>query len=110
MAANIASKDWSVDALSASGSRTVGQNLTRAGQELAKHGGEGAFPVPKGSPSIISRMGQEQLDDILTHPAVRVEDITKGNFTGGKYYIVPDGRGAAFDSSGTFQYFGVFTQ
>jgi hypothetical protein len=57
---------------------------------------------------MISRTGQEQLDDILTYPGTRIEDITKGNFVGGKYFIAPDGRGAAFDSSGVFQYFGVF--
>lgn len=108
VAANAVTEAWSVDALSASGSRLVGKDLTRAGQELAKHAGQGGFPVPKGSPSVISRTGQEQLDDILTYPGTRIEDITKGNFAGGKYYIAPDGRGAAFDSSGVFQYFGVF--
>ena len=46
----------------------------------------------------------------ITYPGTRVEDITKGNFAGGRYYVAPDGRGAAFDSSGAFQYFGVFGQ
>lgn len=100
---------WAVDALSQSGARTVAKDLTRAGQELAKHSGEGAFPIAKGSPSAISRTAQDQLDDILTAPGTSIRDITQGNFPGGKYYIAPDGRGAAFDSSGAFQYFGVFT-
>lgn len=103
-----ASDTWSIDVLSSSGSRIVGKDLTRAGQELAKHAGQGRFPVPAGSPSMISRVGQQQLDDILTSRGTRIEDITKGNFAGGRYYIAPDGRGAAFDSSGVFQYFGVF--
>jgi Pretoxin HINT domain len=100
---------WAVDALSQSGARTVAKDLTRAGQELAKHSGEGAFPVAKGSPGVISRTAQDQLDDILTAPGTSIRDITQGNFAGGKYYIAPDGRGAAFDSAGAFQYFGVFT-
>ena len=101
---------WGVDALSASGSRSVASNgLTRAGQELAKHGGQGSFPVASGSLAAISRLGQEQLDDILTNPNTITRGINGGNFAGGKYYIAPDGRGAAFDANGTFQYFGVFT-
>jgi len=99
---------WSVDSLSASGSRLVAKDLTRAGQELAKHSGQGAFPVASGAPATISRLGQEQLEDILTSAGTRAVDIVKGNFAGGRYYIAPDGRGAAFDSSGVFQYFGVF--
>jgi len=99
---------WSVDALSATGTRVVSNDLTRAGQELAKHSGQGGFPVPTGSPRTISRIGQTQLDDVLTFPGTRVSNIQMGNFAGGRYYIAPDGRGAAFDSSGVFQYFGVF--
>ncbi len=104
----IAEVRWGVDALSKSGSRTVSGDLTRAGQELAKHSGEGGFPVAVGAPGTISRVGQQQLDDILTDPGTVIRDIAGGNFKGGKYYIAPDGRGAAFDSSGVFQYFGVF--
>ncbi|MFZ2165674.1 MAG: Hint domain-containing protein [Propionibacteriaceae bacterium] len=100
---------WAVDALSQSGARIVAKDLTRAGQELAKHSGEGAFPIAQGSPSVISRTAQNQLDDILTAPGTSIKDITQGNFAGGRYYVAPDGRGAAFDSSGAFQYFGVFT-
>jgi RHS repeat-associated protein len=104
-----ASGVWGLDALSQSGGRVVATDLTRAGQELAKHSGQGAFPIAKGSPSAISRIAQGQLDDILGNPGTTIKPITQGNFQGGRYYIAPDGRGAAFDSSGAFQYFGVFT-
>ncbi len=68
-----------------------------------------ALPIRlSGDARAVSRMGQEQLDDILTYPGARIAPISKGNFAGGRYYIAPDGRGAAFDSSGTFQYFGTF--
>ena len=77
--------------------------------ELVRHGGQGSFPIPRGSPATISRAGQRQLDDILTNPGTRAVPITQGNFQGGRYYIAPDGRGAAFDANGVFQYFGAFT-
>lgn len=54
-------------------------------------------------------LGQQQLDDILNNPNTVTRGINGGNFSGGRYYIAPDGRGAAFDANGTFQYFGVFT-
>ncbi len=104
----LANEAWDLSRLSESGARQVGSDLTRSGQELAKHGGQGAFPVPKGTPSDISRQGQDQLDDILTDPGTLSREISGGNFKGGRYYIAPDGRGAAFDREGTFQYFGVF--
>ena len=89
-----------LDALSASGARQVRPDgLTRAGQELAKHKSEGSFPAPTGSPTTISKLAQDQLDDILTSPGTRVEPITGGQFVGGQYFIAPDGRGAAFDRS-----------
>lgn len=53
-------------------------------------------------------LGQEQLDDILTAPRSRVEDVTSGNFAGGFRVITSDGRGATFDSAGRFQYFGEY--
>lgn len=55
-------------------------------------------------------MAQDQLEDILTHPGTVTREISGGNFSGGRYYIAPDGRGAAFDENGVFQYFGVFKQ
>jgi len=53
-------------------------------------------------------LGQEQLDDILTAPGARVEDVTSGNFSGGYRVISPDGRGATFDSADKFRYFGEY--
>lgn len=66
------------------------------------------MPFPKGSVADLNRLGQEQLDDILTTPGTVTTAITGGKFVGGRYYIAPDGRGAAFDADGVFQYFGVF--
>jgi hypothetical protein len=48
------------------------------------------------------------LDDILTAPGSRVDDVASGNFAGGFRVIAPDGRGATFDSAGKFQYFGEY--
>jgi len=97
-----------LEALSASGQRIIRGELTRAGQKLEDHQGEGNFPMLRGGDRMKSQMGQEQLDDILTDPGTRTEPITAGNFKGGTYFIAPDGRGASFDPSGEFQYFGVF--
>jgi RHS repeat-associated protein len=99
---------WDVDALSASGSRSSIGGLTQAGRKLSQHGGQGALPRVSGAPSNINRLGQHQLDDILTNPKTIIRPITGGQFRGGRYYITPDGRGAAFDSRGVFQYFGTF--
>ena len=96
------------DDLSHSGARDVGNGLTRAGQKLTQHGGQGTFPVSTGSRANINRLGQEQLVDILTAPDTVTRGVTGGSFPGGRYYIASDGRGALFDANGTFQYFGVF--
>ncbi len=98
----------SLDDLSASGARKAKGGLTRAGQKFNQHGGQGAFPAAKGNVTELNRLGQAQLDDILTNPGTVSRGITGGEFTGGRYYIAPDGRGAAFDTGGQFQYFGVF--
>ena len=98
-----------LDSISASGARQIRPNgLTKAGQELTKHGGEGEFPKPKGSPTQISETAQYQLDDILTNPGTIVRPITAGQFMGGQYLISPNGRGVAIDANGVFQYFGTF--
>ena len=99
-----------LDALSGSGARPAGADgLTAAGKESAKPSGQGTFPVASGSPAAISQRAQGQLDDILTSAGTRTAPITGGRFAGGSYYIAPDGRGAAFDASGVFRCFGVFT-
>jgi hypothetical protein len=99
-----------LDTLSQSGARPVkpGSNVSKAGQELEKHSGQGNFPEATGSVSNKNQMAQDQLDDILTDPGTVVQPKTSGNFPGGSYYIAPDGRGAAFDANGQFQYFEIF--
>jgi len=101
---------WDVDSLAASGADKSPGNpgFTRAGRALTKHGGQSVFPVAKGSVAKINADGLFQLEDIITSPSVKIVDITAGQFQGGKYFILPDSRGAAFDSNGTFQYFGKF--
>ncbi len=106
-AANTAAK-WGLDELSQSGARASKGGLTQAGRKFSQHGGQGAFPTAKGSVADLNRLGQHQLDDILTSPGTVTRGISGGNFAGGRYYIAPDGRGAAFDADGAFQYFGVF--
>ncbi len=102
-------------ALSRSGQDPIapGSELSRAGNALQKHQGQssplgGSFPAVRGGDRAKSQMGQDVLDDILTAPGTRTAPITGGNFKGGTAYITRDGRGAAFDSGGTFQYFGVY--
>lgn len=97
-----------LDVLSQSGARSSKGELTQAGRKLSQHGGQGPFPKPTGSAADLNRLGQEQLDDILTGPGTIIRPLTGGNFTGGSYYIAADGRGAVFEANGVFQYFGVF--
>lgn len=97
----------SLDDLSRTGTRIIDGQLTRAGQKLEQHQG-GLFPKVLGSAAKKSALGQHVLDDILTHPGTREILITSGNFKGGRRYIDPSGRGATFDASGQFQYFGTY--
>lgn len=108
------------------GSGKTAQELTDAGkvpakggversvQELDKHAkGQRSsgdkFPPLKGGPAEKLATAQAELQKIVTDPRAREVPITAGKFNGGHYYITPDGRGAAFDASGNFQYFGEFT-
>ena len=75
---------------------------------MDKHQGEGAFPAATGNVAARNNLGQQQLKEILSNPGTREEQVTSGNFAGGTRYIAPDGRGATFDSSGHFRYFGVY--
>jgi hypothetical protein len=88
-------------------------DLSRAASSLNKHGGQtsslgGAIPLPaSGAASVKNQFAQELLEDILTAPGTRTATIQAGSFKGGKYFIAPDGRLAAYDKNGVFQYFGV---
>lgn len=55
-------------------------------------------------------IGQEILEDILTHPGSRIDPVTHGNFKGGWRFIDSSGRGATFDADGVFQYSGVIDE
>ncbi|MFB7842328.1 hypothetical protein [Microbacterium sp. NPDC056052] len=82
--------------------------VTKAAQELDKHGGVGGFPKPTGNALVKNEQAQAILEEILYNPGTRTQPIENGLFVGGKYYIAPDGWGAAFDVNGVFQYFGNF--
>lgn len=88
-----------------------------AGRAYAVNFGRPLLPMrlAPGSPTTLRRLSGQlgssltRPDDILTTPGTVTRAITGGNFSGGRYCIAPDGRGAAFDADGVFQYFGVFT-
>lgn len=109
-----------------SGSGRTSQQLADAGQAPAKGGvprsvqemdkhatgqrGSGTkFPPLSGGPADKLATAQRTLGEIVTNPGTREVPITAGKFKGGHYYVSPDGRGAAYDTSGNFQYFGEFT-
>jgi hypothetical protein len=83
-----------------------GGKLTRAGRAIDKHGkgarpGSSKFPPAQGSPETRNKIGQEQLDDILTDPDSTTTDLGRG----GKQVTAPDGRAARFNPDGTFDGF-----
>ena len=97
-----------VDDLAASGRRVMGDSgITRAGQKLERHQG-GLFPLVSGNVAAKNALGQEVLEDILTHPGSTVVDLTSGTFAGGFRVIDPLGRGATYDADNVFQYFGEY--
>ncbi|MGH3713695.1 MAG: polymorphic toxin-type HINT domain-containing protein [Micromonosporaceae bacterium] len=96
-----------LDELSASG-REIGRGgeLTRAGLAYDKRMKKGQLPRVAGSQ--VDTVGQDLLDDILTHPQGVREQVRGGNFKGGSRFIRPDGVGAVFDTDGALHYFGLF--
>ena len=97
---------WDLNSLSQSGMRAAKGGRTHAGREYQKHMARGELPTVAGKD--LDAAGQELLDEILTNPGTRIDPIQGGEFAGGRYYIAPDNRGAAFDANGVFRYFGVF--
>jgi uncharacterized protein RhaS with RHS repeats len=95
-----------LDALSASGRDLVKNGLTRSGRAYQKHMGRGELEKVLGKE--LNSAGQDLLDEILTNPGTARSTVTTGNFSGGLRFINPDGIGATFDSTGTFQYFGIY--
>jgi hypothetical protein len=95
-----------LDALSAAGRIPTKGKLTRAGRAYQKHWK--GLGMPEVSGGSLDAAGQDLLDDILTDAHMRMAPTTGGSFTGGTYYIRPDGIGALFDANGQFQYFGRF--
>ncbi|MEV6646136.1 polymorphic toxin-type HINT domain-containing protein [Amycolatopsis sp. NPDC051371] len=104
-------KGFDYEAASASGQRAAKAGLKRVGFEYQKHMGRGELPVVPGKE--LDGAGQKLLDDILTDPNADYQAVTSGGFAGGFRIIgneIVNGRfiGATFDSSGEFQYFGVY--
>ncbi|WP_437991057.1 RHS repeat domain-containing protein [Sorangium sp. So ce145] len=97
----------SVDALSKAGQALYPADkaglLTRAGRALQKHRtggrpGSTKFPGAKGPPENWNKAGQDQLDDILASPGSTTKPLGRG----GWQVSAPDGRGARFNSDGSF--------
>ena len=76
--------------------------LTKAGRALQKHGNRpgSAFPQPKGSQSDINTVAQEIVDDILTMPGTKIENVHSARFGQVTEVDAPDGRGLRYDSNG----------
>ncbi|MEQ1508516.1 MAG: hypothetical protein ABMB14_40165, partial [Myxococcota bacterium] len=102
-----ASKSINLDELAESGKEIdladKRGEYTRAGRALQKHGSrEGSvFPSASGSKQLANQEGQDQLEDILTHPEGTVTELGRG----GVQVSVPDGRGARWSADGTFDGF-----
>jgi RHS repeat-associated protein len=81
--------------------------MTKAGRALDKHGSgqrsnNSPFPAPpKGNAATKNEAGQEQVEDILTHPEAVFTPLGRGG-TGVK---VPDGREIRYNSDGGFSGF-----
>jgi hypothetical protein len=86
----------------------AGAQLTRAGRAYAKAGE--VFGPTSGGPAAINKAGQSALKAILYGRDTAVFPMTGGRFEGGCRFVLPDGLGAAFSSSGTLQYFGRFAR
>jgi hypothetical protein len=84
---------------------------SRAGREYQKHMARGQLPKVGGKG--LNDAGQGLLDGILSDPNSSYQRVTGGGFAGG-YRIIGNTVvndkfvGATFDSSGAFQYFGVY--
>jgi hypothetical protein len=82
-----------------------GGKLTYAGRALQKHGqGQrpnevSPFPAVRGNPQNINRIGQQQLDEILSHPQSAIVRGS-GRRNSGVDIVHPDGRIARFDEFG----------
>jgi RHS repeat-associated protein len=99
-----------IDRLSRAAAAPDRGGFTKAGRSLTKHGagarpGNQKFPAPKGSPTQINRIAQEQVDDILSNPGTTVTYTSKGRFGPTIEYTAPDGRGLVFKANGEFLFF-----
>lgn len=83
--------------------------LTRAGHVLTKHNpgtrsGHEMFPKPRGDVRKKNQIAEEVIDSILDNPRTLEVPATRGQCSGGSYYITPDGRGLAYDANGVLRY------
>ncbi len=102
---------WDLDSLASSALRPDKNGLTVAGRSYQKHMNRGDLDQVQGRN--LNSTGQDLLEDILTNPGTKVEQVNSGNFAGGVRFIMPGkdggrGYGATFDSNGVFQYFGRY--
>ncbi|WP_184575498.1 Hint domain-containing protein [Lipingzhangella halophila] len=100
-----------LDSLSQSARKPAkGPGKTQAGRSYQKHRDRGELPdVPN---SELKNAGEELVDDILTSPDTRVQNVTGGQGKGGTRFIMsrPGQRdvGITYDANGEFLYFGLF--
>lgn len=75
---------------------------TAAGRAVQKHGDRPGSIYPQvGSPDERSRIGQELVEDYLTHPQAR-ERVRRGGID---IFELPGGRGVSFNADDTFRGF-----
>ncbi len=97
-------RNLSLDDLSAAASAPDRNGLTRAGRAVQKHGSRpgSAFPRATGNPDRINSLGQDIVDEILTHPGSVTKHGSNGRY--GNYFDItaPDGRGLRYGEQGNF--------
>lgn len=94
----------SLDDLSSAAMAADRGGLTKAGRELAKHGGRdgSAFPKVGGRPADKNRAGQQIVDDILSNPGSRFNARHHARFGDVIEVRAPDGRGVRYSSNRDF--------
>jgi hypothetical protein len=98
---------FSIDELSEAASEEGRGEMTRAGQNLQKHGDRhgSIFPKPTGSSADINQRAQDIVDDILTNPKSTTTTGTEPRFGEVIEIREPSGRGVRYSRDGKFLHF-----
>lgn len=90
----------SLDDLSSAAALPARGGQSAAGRAIQKHGDRPGSIYPQvTSPAERSRLGQDIVDDYLTHPQTR-ERVQRD---GTRIFELPDGRGTSFNADGSFR-------